>query len=286
MRDYLYIWNDPEEHFIVASGIEFSDLMDHMGSNGGLVLLEHGLDWFTKYLEQDSNSELIYVPQTQIHELAKEDIYSWGNFSWADYACESIAGLSDQEIAELLFFARMKRPLDRIALPALGNKFLCYIHDDGWYMKLYYSSWDDVAMLMGALHPELDLTELHTGKSAYWVSGSSIDIEEKTFDIDSILERRIDHHFVFETDDDEEEVELAPEQAIRDFTFMLIYLTSWTEKKFEGRRAWKGYDFNILNELEDKGLICSSRTAKSISLTEEGEEMARKLLEEYGVIFE
>lgn len=281
MRDYLYIWNDPEEHFIVASGIEFSDLVGQVGSEGGLVLLEHRVDWDFDYVKQDWEMNFSTVPLSGIGELAKEHINLWGNFSWADYAGESIAELSDQEIAELLFFAHMKRPLDRIALPALGNKFLCCIHDDGWHMKLYYSTWDDVAVLLGALHPELNLTELHTGKSAYWVSGSSIDIEEKTFDIDSILERRIDHHFVFEADDDEE-AELAPEQVIRDVTLMLIYLTSWTEKKSEERRAWKYYDTGVLNELKERNLICGDFTAPLTSLTEEGEKLARELLEEYG----
>ena len=37
----------------------------------------------------------------------------------------------------------------------------------------------------------------------------------------------------------------------------LIYLSAWKEKGFdtEIHRAWKGYDFEVLNQLKDNGLI-------------------------------
>jgi hypothetical protein len=36
-------------------------------------------------------------------------------------------------------------------------------------------------------------------------------------------------------------------------TLLLIYLTSWDEKELVNdiRRAWKGYDFDTLNKLEE-----------------------------------
>jgi len=42
-------------------------------------------------------------------------------------------------------------------------------------------------------------------------------------------------------------------------------------------RAWKGYDFDTLNALEEKGYISQSKTAKSVYLTEEGVEFAKEL---------
>ncbi|MCE5199414.1 MAG: hypothetical protein ABFD54_03840 [Armatimonadota bacterium] len=191
MRDYLYIWNDPVNRFIVASGIEFRDLADRVGSDGGLVLLESGAGFFGDYIEQDKLTEFVYVPRSSIPELAKQDIYSWGNFCWVDYRGESFPALPDQEIAELLFFNHMAKPLDRLALPSLGNKHLCDIHDDGWYLKLFYSSWDDIIALIGARYPQLNLSELRTGKIAYWLSGESVDTEELSMDIDAILNRRL-----------------------------------------------------------------------------------------------
>jgi len=74
-------------------------------------------------------------------------------------------------------------------------------------------------------------------------------------------------------------------KVVRDLTLMLIYLTSWTEKElsYEVRRAWKGYDFSILNELSEEELLTGSRRVKSVYLTDEGERQARDLLEEYQI---
>ena len=63
----------------------------------------------------------------------------------------------------------------------------------------------------------------------------------------------------------------------------LIYLSSWKEKEFdtEVRRAWKGYDFALVDHLKEAGLINFSYKAKSLYLTEEGvkkaEEVVRRL---------
>lgn len=57
--------------------------------------------------------------------------------------------------------------------------------------------------------------------------------------------------------------------TIKDLTLMLMYLTSWEESLVPGLRkkpdragiypkariCWKGYDFGILNELTDEGLV-------------------------------
>ena len=76
------------------------------------------------------------------------------------------------------------------------------------------------------------------------------------------------------------------EKEIVCLTLALMYRTSWIEKvtRFDGsdiRTAWKGYDFRVLNMLEDLGLIDSGkrRSNKSASFTEKGEEIARRLVE-------
>ncbi len=75
------------------------------------------------------------------------------------------------------------------------------------------------------------------------------------------------------------------EETISDLTLMLLYLTSWTEGKepFNARRSWKGYPFEVLNQLEEQGLITGSRRAKSVWLTDKGEKEALTLLERYGL---
>jgi len=73
-------------------------------------------------------------------------------------------------------------------------------------------------------------------------------------------------------------------QTIKDLTIMLLYLTSWTEKEpYDYQRSWKGYNFDILNELADDGVISDSKRAKSVVLYEDGIVMAKELLVKYGV---
>ncbi len=55
---------------------------------------------------------------------------------------------------------------------------------------------------------------------------------------------------------------MEQQEQISKLTLVLLYLTSWQEK--EVQRSWKGYDFDVLNKLEEDGLIAQSKTAKSI----------------------
>ena len=75
----------------------------------------------------------------------------------------------------------------------------------------------------------------------------------------------------------------SSQTAVRDLTLMLMYLTSWHERTVDLRRCWKGYDFDILDELAEGGLISDSRRAKSAYLTEDGEREAQLLLSRYGI---
>ena len=70
------------------------------------------------------------------------------------------------------------------------------------------------------------------------------------------------------------------QELIVELALLLIYLSSWEEKSAPGiivRKAWKGYTFNTLNALEDRGLIHQSRKAKSVTITEEGIHLASEL---------
>ena len=78
--------------------------------------------------------------------------------------------------------------------------------------------------------------------------------------------------------------------AMEELTMMLLYLSHFTEKdRFSDENdlyAWKGYDFDVLNKLDDKDYIRQgshpSRT-KSVYITEEGIKRAKELMEKYGV---
>lgn len=76
------------------------------------------------------------------------------------------------------------------------------------------------------------------------------------------------------------------EEQIKELTLLLLYLNSWVEKEPYGEfhRSWKGYDFDILNALEDEHLIGGSTyKAKSTYLTEEGLEKAKELMIKYNI---
>ena len=82
---------------------------------------------------------------------------------------------------------------------------------------------------------------------------------------------------------------ISAKDAKRELTMMLIYLSRFTEGRFssaEGFFAWKGYDFDVLNELDDQDLIRQGShpsRSKSVYITEDGMEKARQLLRKYGI---
>lgn len=71
------------------------------------------------------------------------------------------------------------------------------------------------------------------------------------------------------------------QQQIEELTLLLLYLTSWDESKKDDPipliRSWKGYDFNVINSLADKGLIFGSKRAKSVYFTEKGIKLAEEI---------
>ena len=85
--------------------------------------------------------------------------------------------------------------------------------------------------------------------------------------------------------------------TVKNLTLMLMYLTSWEEClvpdlhekpdrfgfRLQIRRTWKGYDFGILNELTDEGLVNARNRSKSASFTDEGAAKALELLMQYGI---
>lgn len=83
------------------------------------------------------------------------------------------------------------------------------------------------------------------------------------------------------------------EKNIEELTLLLMYLTSWEEEslyydennnlnKDALKNAWKGYSFDAINELTDKGYLFPSKYKnKSVTLTKEGEKLAKELVEKY-----
>lgn len=80
------------------------------------------------------------------------------------------------------------------------------------------------------------------------------------------------------------------EQAMKELTMVLLYLSRFTEhNRFSDSKdfyAWKGYDFDILNELDEEDCICQGKRpsrSKSVYITEAGIQKAKELMERYGI---
>lgn len=83
------------------------------------------------------------------------------------------------------------------------------------------------------------------------------------------------------------------DKNIEELTLLLMYLTSWEEESYipdeekgiktdKIKTCWKGYNFDVINDLTNKQyLYTSSYKSKSVSLTKEGEKLAKELINKY-----
>ncbi len=73
------------------------------------------------------------------------------------------------------------------------------------------------------------------------------------------------------------------DETIKELTLLLIYLTSWKEDTnlTKVQRSWKGYPFEVLDELNEEGYIDGNKRAKSVYLTEEGLSKVKELMKKY-----
>lgn len=81
------------------------------------------------------------------------------------------------------------------------------------------------------------------------------------------------------------------DKNIKELTLLLMYLTSWEEDGYIAlennipkiskiKTCWKGYSFDVINELTDENYLYFSK-GKSVSLTLEGEKLAIELMKKY-----
>jgi hypothetical protein len=74
------------------------------------------------------------------------------------------------------------------------------------------------------------------------------------------------------------------EDKIDEYTLALLYLVVHTRHEGLGASAWKGFDWDTLNRLHEKGYITNPvGKAKSVGMTEEGFLKAEKLFEQHFV---
>jgi hypothetical protein len=65
---------------------------------------------------------------------------------------------------------------------------------------------------------------------------------------------------------------------VDEFTLALLYLVTWERQEGLGARVWKGFDWDTMDRLHEKGLISDPKSkAKSVVIGEEGYQKAKEL---------
>jgi hypothetical protein len=74
------------------------------------------------------------------------------------------------------------------------------------------------------------------------------------------------------------------EEKIDEYTLALLYLVTHERHEGLGARAWKGFDWDTLNRLHEKGYITNPiGKAKSVGMTEESFRKAEELFKKHFV---
>jgi len=70
------------------------------------------------------------------------------------------------------------------------------------------------------------------------------------------------------------------QDKVDEYTLALLHLVSYEDSY--GMRAWKGFDWETLDRLHEKGFISNPKNkAKSVSLSPEGEKVMKALFDQY-----
>ena len=83
---------------------------------------------------------------------------------------------------------------------------------------------------------------------------------------------------------------IKAEEAMKELTMLLMYLSRFSQRNrfvdSEEYYAWKGYDFDIINSLDEDDYIRQGSHpshTKSVYITDSGISYAKELLEKYGI---
>ena len=83
---------------------------------------------------------------------------------------------------------------------------------------------------------------------------------------------------------------MSAEVAQHELTLVLLYLSRFIDNPKIGDfwdedvyRAWKGYDFGVLDQLEEEDYVFGNHRNKSICISKEGIEKAKEIMERLGI---
>ncbi|MBM7569259.1 hypothetical protein [Paenibacillus sacheonensis] len=142
-RDLIYVnGREFDNHCFYSYGFEFYEFMSCVQPRPeNLILLKHNFDG----AEWNPHTRFDYVTAQGIKDLIDDNVYGYGDFCWVDFEKEEdLEHLSAQQIAELLYFSHLAKPLHDIP----KARFAYYAHDDGWFNKLYVKKLEDFEELL------------------------------------------------------------------------------------------------------------------------------------------
>ena len=74
------------------------------------------------------------------------------------------------------------------------------------------------------------------------------------------------------------------EEKVDEYTLALLYLVTHNREEGFGARTWKGFDWDTMNRLHEKGFISNPvGKAKSVGMTEKGYKKAEELFRKHFV---
>lgn len=133
-QNVLYVRYDDKGNFFEASGVIFQDVVYALNTNIQNLMILSGA-----YLGDESinNFEAI-LGKKRIECFINERSYKFGDMCCIDFGNkEEIQQLGNQQIAELLFMAHMKKPFASPFFEDIKNTFVFMCHDDGYWCKVY-----------------------------------------------------------------------------------------------------------------------------------------------------
>ncbi|MUT66737.1 hypothetical protein [Paenibacillus sp. NEAU-GSW1] len=146
-RDLIYVSKEDHTNCFYSYGIEFHEFMSCIPDRpDNLLLIKHNFE--EALMNRHTGFE--YVTKQEINKLIEDDVYGYGDFCWVDFIDEEeLDALSSDQIAQLLFFGHLARPLHKIPM----NRFAYFAHDDGWFNKLYITEHQDYENLLANVIP-------------------------------------------------------------------------------------------------------------------------------------
>lgn len=156
----IYVKVTPEKNEIVYSGINFSEFIKGLHQPIENILTITGGSNFILIDTKSERGLELFEGEKQVQKLTEKDISNRGNFCFVDFSSEGkTKELAEEQIAELLYFGHMFKPLCSPFFEILHNRFAYLSHDDGWYCKLFCKNLEDFApILCGKIVASIDRT--------------------------------------------------------------------------------------------------------------------------------